>query len=203
NSSSSTTSFISSIGNGEAIAFGEAVAVPMRMKFARVKENRLPRASGAGVKVSDDTPDTVDLRSIVGRMRSVSGPDISAFQNAYLAGENAAASDHENTGFDEPYGDEEGHADTGFAPPPLHDMSGPSASSQIEPYRPEMLPRAPSPLSAQDRFEALRRELGAEHPAERATPPRPAFGEAGGEPRREGSIRDQLLKKPLSSLLRK
>lgn len=31
NSSISTTSFISSIGNGEAIAFGEAVAVPMRM----------------------------------------------------------------------------------------------------------------------------------------------------------------------------
>jgi len=51
NSSSSTTSFISSIGNGEAIAFGEAVAVPMRMRFTRVEPNRLPKANGTGVKI--------------------------------------------------------------------------------------------------------------------------------------------------------
>lgn len=43
NSSISTTSFISSIGNGEAIAFGEAISVPMRMRFSRVAENLLPR----------------------------------------------------------------------------------------------------------------------------------------------------------------
>jgi DNA helicase HerA-like ATPase len=38
-SSASTMSFLSSIGNGEAIAFGEAVAVPMRMVFERVSED--------------------------------------------------------------------------------------------------------------------------------------------------------------------
>ncbi|WP_108004281.1 ATP-binding protein [Mycoplana dimorpha] len=202
NSSSSTTSFISSIGNGEAIAFGEAVAVPMRMKFSRVQENRLPRASGAGVKASDTTPDTIDLRSIVARMRSVSGPDISAFQNTYLAAETVADPGRGNASFaDEPHQSVEGHADTGSATPPVHGVSEPSAPSQIEPYRPEMLPRAPSPLSAQDRFAALRRELGGDHPQEPAAQARPAFGD--DEPRRDGSIRDQLLKKPLSSLLRK
>ncbi len=42
NSSASTTSFIASIGNGEAIAFGEAVRVPMRMRFDRVSERYCP-----------------------------------------------------------------------------------------------------------------------------------------------------------------
>ena len=84
----------------------------------------------------------------------------------------------------------------------------PPAPSEIEPYRPEMLPRAPegpNPLSAHDRFEALRRELN-EQAGDRAAQTRsqrPAFGEGGGEVRRDGSIREQLLKKPLSSLLRK
>lgn len=211
NSSSSTTSFISSIGNGEAIAFGEAVTVPMRMKFTRVQENRLPKANGIGVKASDDTPDSIDLRSIVGRMRSVSGPDISAFQNSFLS------------------------AETEFAPQPAADYAAPHAGIDdsgvridtlptalklprdppppappgIEPYRPDMLPRTPegpSPLSAHDRFEALRRELN-EQAGDRAgqarQPQRPAFGEGGGEHRKDGSIRDQLLKKPLSSLLKK
>ena len=53
--------------------------------------------------------------------------------------------------------------------------------------------------------ETLRRELN-EQAGDRATQTRsqrPAFGEGGGEARRDGSIREQLLKKPLSSLLRK
>ncbi len=83
NSSISSTSFLSSIGNGEAIAFGEAVTVPMRMKFARVPQNYLPKAHGVVDKGSEETPDTVDLRSIVARMRSVTGPDISTFQQSY------------------------------------------------------------------------------------------------------------------------
>jgi len=49
NSSTSALSFISSLANGEAIAFGEAVPVPMRLKFNRVKDNILPSAHGAEV----------------------------------------------------------------------------------------------------------------------------------------------------------
>ena len=204
NSSSSTTSFISSIGNGEAIAFGEAVAVPMRMRFSRVEASRLPKANGTGVKVSDETPQNVDLRSIVARMRAISGPDISGFQNAYIAGQSPNAP--LPTGYeDAPYEDEEGYIDT-IQPPAAARPAPPPPLT--EPYRPDMLPGAggayePSP---QERFETIRRELTSEPPRPAADPyrqpTRPAFGEQQ-EPRREGSIREQLLKKPLSSLIRR
>ncbi|MDR6756580.1 DNA helicase HerA-like ATPase [Mycoplana sp. BE70] len=201
NSSSSTTSFISSIGNGEAIAFGEAVSVPMRMKFTRIPENRLPKANGASVKASEDNPHSVDLRSIIGRMRSASGPDISAFQESYRAAEGAPGRRQLETD----YAPSAPHAEAGHAMPD-------DDTVEIQPYSPDMLPRSPagpSSVSAHDRFEALRRELNAENraenrPTEPAGPsPRPPFGNSDTDIRREGSIRDQLLKKPLSSLLRK
>ncbi len=198
NSSSSTTSFISSIGNGEAIAFGEAVAVPMRMRFARVETNRLPKAGGTSVKPSDDTPQSVDLRSIVTRMRAISGPDISGFQNSYLTAQGPGAA--LPTGYeDAPYEDEEGYVDT--------ILDAQAAAPPHEPYRPDMLPGAGSAYepSPQARFEAIRRELTEpQRPAADPyrQPARPAFGEQP-EPRREGSIREQLLKKPLSSLIRR
>jgi DNA helicase HerA-like ATPase len=65
NSSTSTTSFLASIGNGEAIAFGEAVAVPMRMMFERVPNYALPSANGI-----QSTASSLNLRSIVEKMRS-------------------------------------------------------------------------------------------------------------------------------------
>ncbi|MGB3878930.1 MAG: ATPase, partial [Shinella zoogloeoides] len=76
-----------------------------------------------------------------------------------------------------------------------------------EPYRPDMLPGAGSVYepSPQERFDAIRRELAEpQRPAADPyrQPQRPAFGEQQ-EPRREGSIREQLLKKPLSSLIRR
>ncbi|MDX3925198.1 MAG: DUF87 domain-containing protein [Shinella sp.] len=198
NSSSSTTSFISSIGNGEAIAFGEAVAVPMRMRFSRVAANRLPKANGTGAKAGDDTPNTVDLRSIVTRMRAMSGPDISGFQNAFLASPQEAPAAVMPGYEDAVYEDEEDYGEQAQRP----------ASPAVEPYRPDMLPG----VSAYDRFEALRRELNSEPPLGREPSdlhraqarPAPAFGGAGAEPRREQpSIREQLLKKPSSGLLRK
>lgn len=205
NSSSSTTSFISSIGNGEAIAFGQAVAVPMRMRFSRVETNRLPKANGTGLKAGDDTPQSVDLRSIVARMRAVSGPDISSFQNSYLSAQ--GRNDPLPTGYeDAPYEDEEDYIEALQSAAPVPRAA--TAPPVHEPYRPDMLPGAagayePSP---RERFEAVRRELASEPPRPAADPyrqtPRPAFGEQQ-EPRREGSIREQLLKKPLSSLIRR
>ena len=70
-----------------------------------------------------------------------------------------------------------------------------------------MLPGAGSVYgqSTQERFDTIRRELtGDQRPAAdpHRQPARPAFGEPQ-EPRREGSIREQLLKKPLSSLIRR
>ncbi|WP_339760839.1 DUF87 domain-containing protein [uncultured Hoeflea sp.] len=70
-SSASTMSFLSSIGNGEAIAFGEAVAVPMRMMFERVSEDILPRANSGLQPVHRGDPNNVDLGKIVMRMRHI------------------------------------------------------------------------------------------------------------------------------------
>jgi len=70
-SSASTMSFLSSIGNGEAIAFGEAVAVPMRMVFERVSEDILPRANSGLQPVHRGDPNNVDLGKIVMRMRHI------------------------------------------------------------------------------------------------------------------------------------
>lgn len=201
NSSSSTTSFISSIGNGEAIAFGEAVAVPMRMRFSRVEADRLPKANGTGIRASEDTSQSVDLRSIVARMRAISGPDISGFQNSYLSSNASNAS--LPTGYeDAPYEDEEDYIDT------LEAAATPQPVVH-EPYRPDMLPGAAGAYqpSTQERFDAIRRELAepqrpAADPYRQPARPTPAFG-GTEEPRREGSIREQLLKKPLSSLIRR
>ncbi|MCP8893747.1 DUF87 domain-containing protein [Shinella daejeonensis] len=194
-SSTSTTSFISSIGNGEAIAFGEAVAVPMRMRFSRVDRARLPKANGAVPHTGEESPNTLDLRAVVARMRAVSGPDISGFQNTYSA---AQAHNTVPAGFEDiPYEDEEDYV------PPSRPASSPAgtapagtqpapAAPASEPYRADMLPGSGSLYDA-------------------PPPPRPEPARQFPEPppldtaerRRDPSIREQLLKKPLSSLIRR
>ncbi len=202
NSSISTTSFLSSIGNGEAIAFGEAITVPMRMRFSRVSDNMLPKANGVSEKGSEQSPDNVDLRMVVQRMRAVTTPDISNFQRSfeqsYPAREtrtepvmDAPASSAEVDRWREELVREEPRAPSPAAPPP------PRSSASLEPYRPDMLPgRNPEPAAAEARI--IRRELPA------------ADGRFGSiddplrerQPllRREGSFRESLLKRPLSSL---
>ena len=76
-SSTSTTGFLSSIGNGEAIAFGEAIAVPMRMRFSKLEQHQLPRAN-AQLAQADVDADDVDLRAIVQGMRALSNQEIAA-----------------------------------------------------------------------------------------------------------------------------
>lgn len=74
NSSSSTTSFLSAIGNGEAIAFGEAVAIPMRMCFERLSAEDLPKTASGRDKLgigSGDQAGLPDIRNIVQNMRHV------------------------------------------------------------------------------------------------------------------------------------
>ena len=229
NSSISTTSFLSSIGNGEAIAFGEAIAVPMRMKFARVEKRYLPMANGVIDKGTEETPDTVDLRTIVARMRAVSGPDISAFQQSYGTAnpafvENSPEAEEMDDDFP-PANDAEmerwsqelrttGHVSlSSAATPPLaqtqpsYAQPAPARPIQPEPYRPDMLPRtsAPEPAAAPrpDRFADLRRERSTDNPPptfQRPAPPADNAPRPNPLLRREGSLRESLLKKPLSSL---
>lgn len=174
NSSRLTTSFIASIGNGEAIAFGEAVAVPMRMRFSRLAENQLPKAAGATIHDDEESPATIDLRTIVSRMRAVSGTDFTALQS-FTAPERP---------MDRP----------ALRVPQPGD--GDADAPANRPYDPSMLPRPtieePLPESdlLRDRFNQLRQQLLNENPD--APPPldtRPA-------------ARESLFRRP-TSLLRK
>ncbi|MGO4133084.1 ATP-binding protein [Rhizobium brockwellii] len=197
NSSISTTSFISSIGNGEAIAFGEAISVPMRMRFSRVEANLLPKASNANSKQSEEDPDTVDLRKIVTRMRAVTvGPDISNFQQNYAA---SAA------GFDETDAADEDLDAKPYTPPAS--SAAPPASAPLETYRRELLPQTPrlDPATSpaiDPRLDALRREMRRDEPVfPRPAPPTDQSAVSRREP--GTSLRESILKKPLSSLYNK
>ncbi|WP_144577423.1 ATP-binding protein [Agrobacterium sp. DE0009] len=186
NASTSTTSFLSSIGNGEAIAFGEAVSVPMRMRFDRVPTAKLPKASGAVSHAPNETPDTVDLNSIVTRMRATTKPLISGFQQSFEAS---------FPDFPEPTP----------APQQPPDVSrwkqelGATAGAH-EPYRPDMLPgrtvAPPTGPSTTDLASTAVNELrkaSLQMQAQNGPPPTES----------RPSLRDSLLKKPLGSLYRK
>ncbi len=211
NSSISTTSFISSIGNGEAIAFGEAISVPMRMRFSRVKEELLPKAHSATPKITEEDPDNVDLRKIITRMRAVSGPDISAFQNSYKAA-SLGMSDEEDADYEQAFAADV-YPPIIPAPMPITPPLAP-----VEPYRQDMLPRAyptrepvAPPTSSRESFgvaadtsidsrlEALRREMrGEQRVGQRPGDPAPQPSSIRRDP--NVSLRESILKKPLSSL---
>jgi len=75
-SSASTLSFLSSMGQREAIAFGEGVATTMRMKFEHVPLELVPGPEEDADKSQDcDAAVDVDLVSIVERMRNVGRPE--------------------------------------------------------------------------------------------------------------------------------
>lgn len=69
-SSASQITFLSAIGNREAIAFGEGVATPMRMRFTTQSRERLPSASlHTPVAAIPGARPQLSMRSIVARMR--------------------------------------------------------------------------------------------------------------------------------------
>ena len=68
-SAASTVAFLSSIADREAIAFGEAIATPMRMRFADVsrQDNACPANAG------ERDPDPIDLRRLAAQLRGEGG----------------------------------------------------------------------------------------------------------------------------------
>jgi uncharacterized protein len=69
-SSASQMTFLSAIGNREAIAFGEGVATPMRMKFTLQDSSLLPSAATApGGHGTPGARTQVSLRAVISRMR--------------------------------------------------------------------------------------------------------------------------------------
>ena len=205
NSSISTTSFLSSIGNGEAIAFGEAIAVPMRMRFTRVEENLLAEGQRRwSSKASEETPDTVDLRNIVSRMRSVVRPRHLRLPAELCRGSSRRQCRRSSADASNP-------ADGGHETQPARPFA--DAQPAIEPYRPDMLPRVASAgtcarQSAAD-FDRQQACRTSPEPAARRcrTGSRPApvrrsqLRRCAASPAL--SLRDSILKKPLSSLYNK
>ena len=68
-SAASTVAFLSSIADREAIAFGEAIATPMRMRFADVshQDNACP------ANADERDPDPIDLRRLATQLRGEGG----------------------------------------------------------------------------------------------------------------------------------
>ncbi|MEO4000099.1 DUF87 domain-containing protein [Mesorhizobium sp. CAU 1732] len=73
-SSASTLSFLSSMGQREAIAFGEGVATTMRMKFEFMAPALLPGATNADAADEPADHGEVDLVSLVQNLRSFARP---------------------------------------------------------------------------------------------------------------------------------
>ncbi|MFD1743899.1 ATP-binding protein [Rhizobium helianthi] len=209
NSSVSNTSFISSIGNGEAIAFGEAITVPMRMRFTRLSEDMLPKAHGVSDKGSEITPDNVDLRTIVTRMRAIAGPDISAFQKSISSADQLRDTGRMEAPASEP---EIANWERELRASDRRTYQPPASEQKLEPYRPDMLPGArPSAAPMDNAAFTNDARIYRREPLPEQTPPAATRAPYGNDEdvqavrntllRREGSsARDSLLKRPLSSL---
>src|SRR5271163_3164433 len=79
-SSEGTISFLSSIADREAIAFGEAIATPMRMKFGDYRQFELEREASMRAPEEDADKSRIGLRSIIGRMRGEYQGDTAALR---------------------------------------------------------------------------------------------------------------------------
>jgi len=80
--------FMSTMGTGEAITFGEGVALPTRMKFDLLPADALPRSSTASFTKNwaKDLPDDSFLHDIVNRWRAQShNPESLSFQSETAA----------------------------------------------------------------------------------------------------------------------
>ncbi|MFC5387457.1 ATP-binding protein [Aquamicrobium segne] len=69
-SSASSLSFLSSMGQREAIAFGEGVATTMRLKFERQARSLLPTQAQSDTRTTDKAGQDVDLETVVNRLRN-------------------------------------------------------------------------------------------------------------------------------------
>jgi uncharacterized protein len=69
-SASSTVAFLSSIADREAIAFGEAIATPMRMKFEDISHRPDDRRTAA---LGERDADPIDLRRLAAQLRGEAG----------------------------------------------------------------------------------------------------------------------------------
>ena len=91
-SSASTLAFLSSMGQREAIAFGEGVATTMRLKFEKLSSELIPGTAKRDEATSSKTED-VDLVAIVERLRNVPKPQQQAMAFAEVVDSGRQAGD--------------------------------------------------------------------------------------------------------------
>ncbi|MEQ8305738.1 MAG: DUF87 domain-containing protein [Hoeflea sp.] len=202
-SSASTMSFLSSIGNGEAIAFGEAVAVPMRMVFERVPESILPRANSGLQPVHKDDANGVDLRKIVMRMRHID-ENLASHAPAAPTERFVQAPPLAQAG-DPPEGLTPQRRAEDLAPRPAY--ANPAGPAPAPRYPTHSAPAHAAPPASRPAAHSAPAPADAPASAEARDPAyRDAFGDpASRDPAPRGelsSIRSSLLKKPLSSLIK-
>ena len=92
-SSASSLAFLSSMGQREAIAFGEGVATTMRLKFEKLPSHLLPGTAKREEATSSKTGDDVDLVAIVERLRNVPKPTQQAMAFAEVVDSGRQAGD--------------------------------------------------------------------------------------------------------------
>jgi len=156
--------FMPTMGTGEAITFGEGVALPTRIKFDMLPENELPRSNTASFTKNwaKDLPDDSFLHEIVSRWRAQTyNPDSSNYAAEIAQGEVAPSHAQPAIPTASPA------AGFGAAPAPA-----PSRLSQQQPWTSQP---APAPVERP----TLRRQPAA------SPPPAPASG--------QGSVAQQNL----------
>ena len=77
-SSASSLAFLSSMGQREAIAFGEGVATTMRLKFEKLDASLIPGSAKRAAADAEGHSGEVDLAGIVERLRNVPKPQPAA-----------------------------------------------------------------------------------------------------------------------------
>ena len=68
---SSVLESLPSMGNREALAFGEAVSMPMRVRFSSLPQHLLPNSKVASLDDAVDAPESDFVEDVVNRWRSV------------------------------------------------------------------------------------------------------------------------------------
>jgi DNA helicase HerA-like ATPase len=116
-SSQSALSFLSSMGQREAIAFGEGVATTMRMKFQRLDPAQIPGTHKEEAAPDDMSSEAeVDLSAIVSKLRNVSEQRQIAAVEGELAPQQVQAGD---AGYRKPaFSVQKEPSDFNYGPPP-------------------------------------------------------------------------------------
>ncbi|MGN6468833.1 MAG: ATP-binding protein [Rhizobiaceae bacterium] len=116
-SSQSALSFLSSMGQREAIAFGEGVATTMRMKFQRLDPAQIPGTHKEEAAPDDMSSEAeVDLSAIVSKLRNVSEQRQIAVVEGELAPQQVQAGD---AGYRKPaFTVQKEPSDFNYGPPP-------------------------------------------------------------------------------------